>query len=50
METSGLLGSAGGVGLTTAEMMDPYMLGLNGFANDPNWVLDAGRDYPRLVW
>jgi len=50
METSGLLGSAGGVGLTTAEMMDPNMLALNGFANDPNWVLDAGRDYPRLAW
>ena len=50
METSGLLGSTGGVGLTTAEMMDPYMLGLNGFANDPNWVLDSGRDYPRLAW
>jgi len=50
METSGLLATAGGVGLTTAEMMDPYMLGLNGFANDPNWVLDAGRDYPRLAW
>jgi formylglycine-generating enzyme required for sulfatase activity len=26
------------------------MLGLNGFANDPNWVLDFGRDYPRLAW
>jgi hypothetical protein len=26
------------------------MLGLNGFADDPNWVLDAGRDYPRLAW
>jgi len=50
METSGLLGSVGGVGLTTDEMMDPYMLGLNGFANDPNWVLDAGQDYPRLAW
>jgi len=50
METSGQSGSAGGVGLTTAEMMDPYMLGLNGFANDPNWVLDAGHDYPRLAW
>ncbi len=49
-EASGLLGSAGGVGLTTAEMMDPNMLGLNGFANDPNWVLDTGRDYPRLTW
>jgi len=47
---SGLLGSSGGVGLNTSEMMDPYMLGLNGFASDPNWVLDAGRDYPRLAW
>jgi hypothetical protein len=50
IETSGVLGSAGGIGLTKAEMMDPQMLGLNGFANDPNWVLDAGRDYPRLAW
>jgi hypothetical protein len=50
VDTSGVAGSAGGVGLTTAEMMDPYLLGLNGFANDPNWVLDAGRDYPRLAW
>jgi hypothetical protein len=50
METSGLTVSDGGVGLTTAEMMDPYMLGLNGFANDPNWILDADRDYPRLAW
>jgi hypothetical protein len=49
-ETSGLGGSDGGVGLTTAEMMDPYMLGLNGFANDPNWILDAGHEYPRLAW
>jgi hypothetical protein len=50
MQTSGLSGDAGGVGLTTEEMTDPYMLGLNGFANDPNWVLDAGQDYPRLAW
>jgi hypothetical protein len=50
IQTSGLSESAGGVGLTTAHMMDNYMLGLNGFANDPNWVLDAGRDYPRLTW
>jgi hypothetical protein len=49
-ETSGLSHSAGGVGLTTAEMRDSYMLGLNGFANDPNWALDGGRDYPRLAW
>ena len=50
IEISGQSGSVGGVGLTTAEMMDPYMLGLNGFANESNWILDADRDYPRLVW
>ena len=50
IETSGISGSAGGVGLTTAEMIDPYMLGLNAFANEPNWILDPGRDYPRLAW
>jgi len=50
METSGLTVSDGGVGLTTTEMKDPYMVGLNGFAKDPNWILDAGRDCPRLAW
>ena len=50
IESSGLAASAAGVGLTTAEMMDPEMLGLNGFAEDPNWILNAGCDYPRLVW
>jgi hypothetical protein len=49
-QTSGQAKSAGGVGLTTAEMKDPDMLGLNGLANDPNWVLDADHDYPRLAW
>lgn len=49
-ERSGLRCSDGGVGLSTAEMMDPEMLGLNGLANNPNWILDAYRDYPRLVW
>jgi hypothetical protein len=49
-ETSGILGSDGGIGLTTAEMMDPGIIGLNGLANDPNWVLDPGKDYPRLAW
>jgi hypothetical protein len=50
IQTSGQTTSAGGVGLTTMELMDPNMLGLLGFANDPNWVLDAGHDYPRLAW
>ena len=50
IQTSGQTTSAGGVGLTTMELMDPNMLGLLGFANDPNWVLNAGHDYPRLAW
>jgi len=50
VETSGLMNSSGGAGLTTGEMMDPGMLGLNGLGGDPNWVLDSGRDYPRLAW
>ena len=50
VDTSGLTHSTGGVGLTTLEMMDPEMLGLNGLGGDPNWVLDSGQDYPRLVW
>ncbi len=50
MDTSGQVQSGGGVGLTTGQMMDPEMLGLNGWALDPNWVLDHGKDYPRLAW
>jgi len=50
VETSGLTTSAGGMGRTTAEMMDPEMLGLNGLADNPNWILDAYRDYPHLAW
>ena len=50
VQTSGQITSDGGTDLTTAEMKDPFIFGLNGFANDPNWVLDAGHDYPRLAW
>ncbi|MBN2588388.1 MAG: hypothetical protein JXA96_00880, partial [Sedimentisphaerales bacterium] len=50
IETSGLSKSDGGVGLTTDQMMDPNILGLFGFTNNPNWVLDAGNDYMRLAW
>ena len=50
VEASGVTGSEGGAGLSTAEMMDPQMLALNGFANDPNWTLNPGQDYPRLAW
>lgn len=47
---SGLSGSDGGVGLTTDEAMDPYMLGLAGLGGNPHWLVDAHRDYPKLVW
>ncbi|MHC4173428.1 MAG: GLUG motif-containing protein [Planctomycetota bacterium] len=50
MENSGQTSSSGGTGLSTVEMMDPEMLGLNGLADNPNWILDAYRDYPRLAW
>jgi len=36
--------------LTTAEVMDPEWIGLQGWANDPNWVLNPHQDYPRLGW
>jgi len=49
-EISGIHISDGGKGLTTAQMMDPNIYSLNGWAGDPNWVLDAGKDYPRLAW
>jgi len=50
VQISGLSGSAGGVGLASQGMMDPYILGLNGFAEDPNWVMDNGHDHPHLAW
>jgi hypothetical protein len=45
-----LKNSFGGVGLSTNQMKDPDMLGLNSFASDPNWIVDSGNDYPRLAW
>jgi hypothetical protein len=36
--------------LTTEQMMDREIYGLNGWGENPNWVLDSGNDYPRLVW
>lgn len=50
IEISGIVASSGGVGLTTAEMTNLEMLGLNGFASDPNWVFAEPYIYPRLVW
>ncbi|MBN2594931.1 MAG: hypothetical protein JXA81_15600 [Sedimentisphaerales bacterium] len=49
-EISGIFRSDGGMGLTTNQMMDPKVYSLNGWAGNPNWILDPGNDYPRLVW
>lgn len=50
VETSGQTLSEGGIDLTTAQMMDSEFFGLNGWAGDPNWILDSGHDYPHLAW
>ena len=49
-QTSGIKVSSGGTGLTTAQMTEPKTYSRNGWAGNPNWVIDAGRDYPRLSW
>jgi predicted outer membrane repeat protein len=47
IQTSGLESSAGGIGLTTTEMMN-----INTYTGwgDNVWTIDDGNDYPRLVW
>jgi len=47
---SGQTGGGVGVGLTNSEMKNPQMYALNGWNHDPNWIIDAGSDYPRLIW
>jgi len=48
METSGQSSSAGGTGLTTAQMQmaDTFI----GWGCDSVWTIDEGVDYPRLFW
>lgn len=50
MQASGIDISGCGIGFDTTSLMEPDAYALNGWAGDPNWVLDAGRDYPRLAW
>jgi len=50
VEASGAVRSSGGAGLATTQMKDPKWISLQGWANDPNWVLDSHQDYPRLAW
>ncbi|HNY76642.1 MAG: GLUG motif-containing protein [Sedimentisphaerales bacterium] len=49
-QSSGIAHSAGGAGLTTAEMMDPEWVSLQGWTGNPNWVVNPHQDYPRLAW
>lgn len=50
VERSGVSVSYGGMGLTTRQMKDAREYSLNGWAGDPNWIIDNGNDYPRLGW
>jgi hypothetical protein len=48
IETSGVSGSDGGEGKTTAEMKS--MSTYDGWGYGAAWTIDEGVDYPRLVW
>jgi hypothetical protein len=49
-QASGIGVSGCGIGFDTAGLMQPEAYSRNGWAGDPNWVLAAGQDYPRLAW
>jgi len=48
VETSGLESSAGGMGLTTAQMQNSLYFAANNWAGD-DWGISEG-EYPRLAW
>ncbi|MEN6576665.1 MAG: PASTA domain-containing protein [Phycisphaerales bacterium] len=50
VEVSDVWTSAGGIGLPTKKLMNGDTLQSNGWGGNPNWILDEGKDYPRLVW
>lgn len=47
---TGCSASAGGLGLSSWYMKDAWTYAWNGWAGDPNWVIDDGNDYPHLNW
>ncbi|MCP4710989.1 MAG: hypothetical protein GY869_20385, partial [Planctomycetes bacterium] len=49
VESSGHAGSAGGKGVSTAEMQSVATYRDGGWA-DKGWVMEDGLDYPHLVW
>jgi hypothetical protein len=50
VQASGVETSAGGTGVTTEELMAMSTLQSYGWGANPNWVIDDGKDYPRLTW
>ena len=50
VETSGVYSSDGGTGLSPEELMSVSVLQSLGWGGNPNWVVDEGNDYPRLIW
>ncbi len=48
VQASGVATSAGGRPKTTEQMMDRQTF--LGWGQEGQWVLDEGRDYPRLLW
>jgi hypothetical protein len=50
VQASSAEASDGGTGLTTRELMDMRVLQDHGWAGNPNWIVNDGQDYPRLIW
>jgi sugar lactone lactonase YvrE len=50
IDTSGVLTSAGGVGLTTSEMQRASTYDVIWSCEVAQWTIDDGNDYPRLLW
>jgi len=48
LETSGLANSTSGEGKTTQQMISRATFA--GWGHDAQWVLEEGKDYPRLAW
>ncbi len=50
IDVSGLGVSGAGIGLTTSLMMEGAVFAAHGWDQDSNWVIEDGKDYPRLAW
>ncbi len=50
VETSGAISSDGGLGLNSDALVSVETLQFFGWGGNPNWIVDDGNDYPRLIW